>query len=143
MFKNYRGLVIYLKAHARQYIFGFLFLIVTDAAQLYLPQLVRRAVDIAASGLFDMRDILVTALQMIGVAFLIAAGRYCWRSFINGASSQIQRELRDRIYDHLQSLSSTFYARKKTGDLMAHMTTTSRRYGTPPVPVSPWLSTES
>ena len=122
MLKNYRGLLIYLKAHSRQYILGFLFLIVTDAAQLYLPQLVRKAVDTAASGRFDMRDILNAALLMIGVAFLIAAGRYCWRSFINGASRQIEREIRDRLYAHLQSLSATFYGRKKTGDLMAHLT---------------------
>ena len=122
MFKNYRGLFPYLKAHARQYIFGFLFLIVTDAAQLYVPQLVRKAIDIAASGLFEMRDILITALQMIGVALLVAAGRFCWRFFINGASRQIEREIRDRLFNHLQTLSSTFYGRMKTGDLMAHMT---------------------
>jgi ATP-binding cassette, subfamily B, multidrug efflux pump len=122
MFKNYRGLVIYLKAHSRQYIFGFVFLIVTDAAQLYLPQLVRRAIDTAASGRFEMRDILLSALQMIGVAILIAVGRYSWRSYINGASRQIEREIRDRLYGHLQSLSATFYGRKKTGDLMAHLT---------------------
>jgi ATP-binding cassette, subfamily B, multidrug efflux pump len=122
MFKNYRGLFPHLKAHARQYLFGFLFLIITDAAQLYVPQLIRRAIDIAASGIFDMRDILIVAAQMIGMALLIAAGRYGWRILIHSASRQIEREIRDRLYNHLQSLSGSFYGRKKTGDLMAHMT---------------------
>ncbi len=122
MFKNYKSLGVYLKAHAKQYIFGLVFLLVTDAAQLYLPQLIRRAIDIAAKGFFDIHDILIAAAQMIGVAFLIAAGRYCWRYFINGASRQIEREIRDRLFNHLQSLSANFYGRQKTGDLMAHMT---------------------
>lgn len=122
MFKNYRGLFPYLKAHARQYTFGFFFLVITDAAQLYVPQLVRRAIDTAASGLFDMREILTLAAQMIGMALLIAAGRFCWRSFLQGASRQIEREVRDNLFNHLQSLSASFYGRQKTGDLMAHMT---------------------
>ncbi|MBN1685417.1 MAG: ABC transporter ATP-binding protein [Spirochaetales bacterium] len=122
MLKNYRRLGLYLKAHGRQYIFGILFLIVTDAAQLYIPQLVRKAIDLAASGFFGMKEILFAVLPMIGLALLVAFGRYCWRYFINGAARQIEAEIRGDLYNHLQSLSATFYARQKTGDLMAHLT---------------------
>ena len=122
MFRAYRSLVPYLKRHRRQYISGLIFLIITDLCQLYLPQLIRRAVDMVAGGSCSLGNLLPIALQMVGVAMFIALGRFLWRSGINGASRQIEQELRDRVYAHLQTLSSTFYGKNKTGDLMAHMT---------------------
>ena len=122
MLKEYASLLPYLRRHRRQYAFGLLFLIFTDACQLYLPQLVRRGIDIVASGAFKLVDVLVTAMLMLGVATLVAIGRFSWRIFVNTASRQIERELRSDLFDHLQSLSSTYFGRSKTGDLMAHMT---------------------
>ena len=59
---------------------------------------------------------------MCGIAVLIAVGRFFWRHFIQGASRRIEADLREKLFAHLQTLSSTFYGRTKTGDLMAHLT---------------------
>lgn len=122
MVREYRTLLPDLKRHKSRYIGGLVFLVITDSSQLYLPQLIKRAIDLISLGEFTMSSMAAIAAQMTAVATLIAFGRFFWRSFINGASRQIEWELRNRMFQHLQKMSSTFYGRNKTGDLMAHMT---------------------
>jgi ATP-binding cassette subfamily B protein len=122
MLKEFRTLLPYLRKFWPRYAGGLAFLVLTDAGQLYLPQLVRRAIDLIASGSFSLQRILYLVLLMVGTAVLIALGRFFWRYFINGSSRRIEYELRERLFVHLQTLSSTFYGQHKTGDLMAHMT---------------------
>jgi ATP-binding cassette subfamily B multidrug efflux pump len=124
--KEFRTLIPYIRKRLPQYAAGLLFLFVTNGGQLYLPQLLRRAIDTIASGSFNLGDIVPIVAMMVGIAVVIAIGRYLWRYFLGGASRRIEAELRGRLFVHLQSLSSTFYGRIKTGDLMARMTNDMR-----------------
>ncbi len=126
MLKEFRTLIPYIKKRLPQYLAGLFFLLITNGGQLYLPQLLRRAIDTIASGSFTLNDMLPIVLLMVGIAVLIAIGRYFWRYFLGGASRRIEAELRERLFVHLQSLSSTFYGKVKTGDLMARMTNDMR-----------------
>jgi ATP-binding cassette subfamily B multidrug efflux pump len=103
-----------------------LFLFITNGGQVYMPQLLRRAIDTIASGTFALSSMLPIAALMVGIAVVIAIGRFFWRYFLGGASRGIEAELRERLFVHLQSLSSTFYGKVKTGDLMARMTNDMR-----------------
>jgi ATP-binding cassette subfamily B protein len=82
---------------------------------------VRRAVDLVAQAV-SLAGLVPPVLLAIATAGLIALGRFFWRFFINGSSRRIENELRERLFAHLQALSTTFYGKSKTGDLMAHMT---------------------
>jgi len=124
--KEFRTLIPYVKKRLPQYLAGLLFLFVTNGGQVYLPQLLRRAIDTIASGTFSLSSILPIAAVMVGIAVVIAIGRYLWRYFLGGASRSIEAQLRERLFVHLQSLSSTFYGKMKTGDLMARMTNDMR-----------------
>jgi len=124
--KEFRTLIPYLRKRIPQYLAGLFFLLITNGGQLYLPQLLRRAIDTIASGSFTLNDMLPIVLLMVGIAVLIAIGRYFWRYFLGGASRRIEAELRERLFVHLQALSSTFYGKVKTGDLMARMTNDMR-----------------
>jgi ATP-binding cassette subfamily B multidrug efflux pump len=120
--KEFRTLIPYFKKRLPQYLAGLLFLFITNGGQVYMPQLLRRAIDAIASGTFTLNNMLPIVAQMVGIAVVIAAGRFLWRYFLGGASRRIEAELRERLFAHLQSLSSTFYGKVKTGDLMARMT---------------------
>jgi len=122
MLREFRTLLPYLRRYWLRYLAGLFFLVLADAGQLYLPQLMRRAIDLVASGGFALGDLAPPVLLMAGTAVLIALGRFFWRFFINGSSRRIENELRERLFAHLQALSSTFYGKSKIGDLMAHMT---------------------
>jgi ATP-binding cassette subfamily B multidrug efflux pump len=124
--KEFRTLIPYVKKRILQYLAGLLFLFITNGGQLYLPQLLRRAIDTIASGTFSLSSILPIAAVMVGIAVIVAVGRFFWRYFLGGASRSIEAELRERLFVHLQSLSSTFYGKMKTGDLMARMTNDMR-----------------
>lgn len=122
MLKQFKTVLPYFRKYASRYILGFLCLIVVDGAQLIIPQLIRRAINLVSEGSFQLRDILSISLAMVGIAACISLGRYLWRFFIHGSSRRIEVEMRDRLFDHLLQLSGTFYQANKTGDIMAKAT---------------------
>ena len=111
-----------MKKYRLFYGLGIFFLVVVDAAQVFIPRLIKRAVDVIAGGGYVMADVLVPALLMVGIMALIAVGRYFWRYFIIGASRRIEAELRNKLFAHFMEMSSDFFQDNKTGDLMARAT---------------------
>jgi ATP-binding cassette subfamily B protein len=93
-----------------------------DAAQIAIPQFIRRAIDLISSGVFEWGEIISLCIWMITIMALISAGRFLWRYFIHGSSRRIEAEMREKLYGHLQTLSWDFYQKNKIGDLMARST---------------------
>jgi len=107
-----------------RYALGALFLCASDGGQLAIAYLIGRAIDAvgAGAGGGPKPDLARYGLAILGVAVFIALARVGWRNMIFGSSRIIERDLRQRLYDHLQTLSARFYLRHKVGDLMAHAT---------------------
>ncbi|MDR0486969.1 MAG: ABC transporter ATP-binding protein, partial [Treponema sp.] len=116
---EYKSLLPYLARYRRRYVLGLVCLITVDAAQIAVPQFIRRAVDLVSSGVFEWRQIIVLCLWMLGIMTLVSVGRFLWRYFIHGSSRRIEAELRENLFNHLQKLSWDFYQKNKIGDLMA------------------------
>ena len=116
---EYKSLLPYFARYKRQYIGGLVCLIAVDIAQIVIPQFIRRAVDLVSSGVFEWREIIFLALWMVGVMAFISLGRFLWRYFIHGSSRRIETELREKLFEHLQTLSWDFYQKSKIGDLMS------------------------
>ncbi|MDR2096216.1 MAG: ABC transporter ATP-binding protein/permease [Treponema sp.] len=121
-FKEFRTILPYLSRYRRYYIIGFFCLVVVDAGQVIIPQFMRRAIDLIVSGNFTWQAILLYAGAMVGTMAVIALGRFLWRYFIHGSSRRIEAEMRDRLFEHLLTLSYDFYQKNKIGDLMARAT---------------------
>jgi len=119
MLKEYRTLLPLFRKYSLFYLFGLLSLLLTDAGELYIPQLIKRITNIITGGTFSMQAVGRLAVLMISVAAVVAFFRFGWRFFIHGASRRIERDLRDQVFTHLLSLSPDFYQRMKTGDIMA------------------------
>jgi ATP-binding cassette subfamily B protein len=117
--KEYKALFPYLSRYRWRYLGGLVFLVAVDAAQIIIPQLIRRAMDIITEGAFAIRSLVFIALWMIAVMAVISLGRFFWRYFIYGSSQRIEAEMREKLFDHLLSLSYDFYQKNKIGDLMA------------------------
>jgi ATP-binding cassette subfamily B protein len=118
-FREFKTLLPYLSPYRRRYFWGFICLVTVDAAQIVIPQFIRRAVDLIVSGSFSWNRVLFLCLGMVGVMTVISAGRFLWRYFIHGSSRRIETEMRERLFDHLLTLSWDFYQKNKIGDLMA------------------------
>jgi ATP-binding cassette subfamily B protein len=122
VFKQFRSIFPYLKVYRLSYIAGMLCLVVVDASQLVVPQILKRTVDLVSSGSFAMAKVLGLALLLLLVAACISAGRFFWRYFIHGSSRRIETSLRDALFSRLMDLSGGFFQEQKIGDLMARAT---------------------
>jgi ATP-binding cassette subfamily B protein len=121
-FWEFKTLLPWLSRYRWPYIWGFICLVVVDGAQVLIPQLLRRAVDLISGGAFAWSAVFVLALAMVGGMGVISLGRFLWRYFIHGASRRIETEIRERLFAHLLTLSYDFYQKNKIGDLMARST---------------------
>jgi ATP-binding cassette subfamily B protein len=120
--KIFKSLLPYLSKYKRHYILGFVCLVVVDIGQIIIPQFMRRAIDLISRGNFAWSEIVIIGACMAGVMAVIAFGRFLWRYFIHGSSRRIETEMRNRLFEHLLSLSYDFYQKNKIGDLMARAT---------------------
>jgi ATP-binding cassette subfamily B protein len=122
MFKAYKTLIPYMRRYRWYYVGGILCLVVTSGGQLLIPQFIRVAIDTIVAGDFELSRVGIFMLQLVGVAAVIAIGRFGWRFFLHGASRRIEKELRGQLFSHLLTLSPGFYGRNRTGDIMARST---------------------
>ncbi|HOV63785.1 MAG TPA: ABC transporter ATP-binding protein [Spirochaetia bacterium] len=120
--KAFKTLLPYLRKYYLWYIAGIISLIITDGAQIYVPGIIKQGVDIVASGDFHIQQMRDPVIKLCITACIIGISRFGWRFFIQGAARRIEYELRDRLFVHLSTLSSTFYSKNKTGDLMSRFT---------------------
>jgi ATP-binding cassette subfamily B protein len=101
---------------------GLLCLITVDILQLFIPRIIKQAVDDLTGFQIEGRQLLVYALYMIAIAVCIGAFRYVWRRCLLGTSRRVEEGLRNKLFIHLQSLPAAYFDNVKTGDLMAHAT---------------------
>ena len=105
-----------------QFFIGLCALLIVDLLQLFIPRVVKHAIDDLTAGGISSSQLMIYALTVLALALGIGGFRYVWRLNLLGASRRIERSLRDRFFRHLQTLSFSYFARTKVGDLMAHAT---------------------
>ncbi len=101
---------------------GLLALLIVDVLQLFIPRVIKHAIDDLTLGTVSHVRLLVYGLEVLLLALGIGSLRYLWRYFLLGAARRIEKALRDRLFTHLQTLSVSYFSRTKIGDLMAHAT---------------------
>jgi ATP-binding cassette subfamily B protein len=93
-------------------------LVCKDLAQAVQPLMIRGAVDNFRSGATFVRF----ALYLVGLALVKGFFQYWMRVIIIGISRDTEFDLRNDLFAHLIKLSPDFYARTRTGDIMARAT---------------------
>jgi len=103
-------------------IIGILCLMAVDVLQLFIPRVIKWAVDDLTALSIDYAGLAVYAGEIILIAVFMALLRFVWRRFLIGTSRVVEEGLRNRLFNHIQTLSADYFDRVKTGDLMAHAT---------------------
>jgi len=101
---------------------GLACLIAVDFLQLFIPRIIKWAVDDLTAYRINIITLLVYALYIVGIAVLIGIFRYLWRRCLIGTSRRVEEGLRNKLFYHIQTLSASYFDTVKTGDLMAHAT---------------------
>ena len=111
-----------------QFAVGAVFLVGTTAIQLLAPWVLKLAIDNLAVepqtvSISSQRDSLGFYASLI-VAIAVAGGlcRFAMRRLIIGASREIERDLRNDFFGHLQRLPLSYFQASRTGDLMSRAT---------------------
>lgn len=101
---------------------GLVSLIIVDVLQLFIPRIIKWAVDDLTALRIDLHGLLRYALYIAGIALLIGFFRFIWRHCLLGTSRRVEEGIRNTLFAHIQTLSAAYFDHAKTGDLMAHAT---------------------
>ena len=112
----------YIKRHRLQYILGIITLFIVDIANVFIPKMTGNITDGLKAGNIDWAGITHYLLILFLLGLTLAVGRFLWRNFLFGASRSIEKELRNDMFAHLETMDVEFYNQNKTGDLMTRFT---------------------
>lgn len=114
-----RFILSYLKKHTLSVISGLFVLIAVDSTQLIIPKIIQQTLDTIGNSTYSGNLILQKSLLILGLAVLMVILRFFWRFFIVRPSRQIEEQMRNDMFEKLLSLTSAYFNRTRTGDLMA------------------------
>ena len=112
----------YVGRHGLAYILGIGALFAVDLMNALIPRYTGEITDGLEAQAINMDQIWSLILRILILGAVIAIGRFFWRFFIFGSSRSIEKEMRNDLFAHLETLSMHYYNEHKTGDLMAHFT---------------------
>ena len=121
MLKSLRPLFPYMKRYRWGYILGTLSVFLHNGIWILFPQVIRRAVDDLQAGV-TQHKLLIYALLLLAVAAAKGIFQFLTRWVVIGISREVEFDLRNDLFKHLEGLSYSFYQRTRTGDIMARAT---------------------
>ena len=121
MLKRLAYLWPYLRNHRRKLVLGLLSILVSVAVGMATPLLVGNAVD-ALRFEVTRRALLTYGGLIVGVALIQGYFSYLQRMILVGMSRDIEFELRNQYFGHLEKQPPGFFHDHPTGDLMARAT---------------------
>jgi ATP-binding cassette, subfamily B, multidrug efflux pump len=121
MLRDLRPLFVYMRRYRWGYVWGTLACIATNAIWVFFPQVIEKAIDEMKSGT-TRTHILFLASLLVAIALVKGVFLYAQRWILIGISREIEFDLRNDLFLHLEKQDSGFYQRYRTGDIMARMT---------------------
>ncbi|HXP42105.1 MAG TPA: ABC transporter ATP-binding protein [Candidatus Acidoferrales bacterium] len=116
-----RPLLPYLKQHRRGFAFGTLCIVLSNGAWAGLPRVIGKAAQSLEGGV-TRHKLLVFTLQVLALAVVRGIFLFLTRWVVIGISRDIEFDLRNDLFAHLETLSYSYYQRMRTGDIMARVT---------------------
>lgn len=114
-------LLPFLRPYRGAIILGTVVAVLNNAVGILGPWLLKLAVDALQSG---ATTVLLAKYAALIVAVAVGAGvlRFYMRQILIGMSRHAELDLRNALFAHLQKLPASFYNRRRTGDIMARLT---------------------
>src|ERR1700687_4756386 len=119
--KSLRPLFPYLRKYRGSYFIGTICVFINNGVWIFFPLVLRHAVDGLQAGV-TREKLLTYSLELMGVAAIKGIFQFLTRWIVIGISREIEFDLRNDLFRHLESLSYSYYQRTRTGDIMARAT---------------------
>src|ERR1700761_722139 len=121
MLRDLAPLFGYMRRYRWGYVWGTLSCIATNAIWVFFPLVIEKAIDGLEHGI-TRKQVLLLAGLLIAIALAKGVFLYAQRWILIGISREIEFDLRNDLFRQLEQQDSAFYARYRTGDIMARMT---------------------
>ena len=121
MFRNLDPLKPYLYKYRVQFLWGGLVLLLNNLIWIFFPQVIGRAINDLNRGI-TQHKIVSYSLALIAIALAKGLFQFLMRWILIGISREIEFDLRNDLFHHLESLSYSYYQRTRVGDIMARAT---------------------
>jgi len=118
---NLTRLKAHLLKHKRDLVLVVVFSLGTNLFALLIPYILRYTID-GLKTLVNKETLLFYALLIVLISIMGGFFRYLMTRRLMGVAFQVEYELRNDLFDHLQKLSLSYFCRMKTGDIMARAT---------------------
>jgi len=115
-----RRLFGYLVRYRWRYAVGAACLLVTASLAMAVPYLLKRAIDAIGHGA-PAQQVTTYALWIVLIAIAQAVVRTCSRALIFNVGRDVEYDLRNDLFAHLQRLPVAYYQEQQTGDLMSRL----------------------
>ena len=119
--KSLRPLLPYLKRYRWGYVAGTLCVFLTNGIWILFPLVLGKAADDLNSGV-TRHKLLLYAGILLAIATTKGIFQFLTRWIVIGVSRDIEFDLRNDLFQRLESLSYSYYQRHRTGDIMARAT---------------------
>jgi ATP-binding cassette, subfamily B, multidrug efflux pump len=114
-------LIPFLRPYRGAILLGAFVTVLNNAVGILGPWLMKLVVDALQAG--APRSLLAKyAALFVAVAAVAGVLRYYMRQILIGMSRHAELDLRNTLFSHLQKLPASFYNRRRTGDIMARLT---------------------
>jgi ATP-binding cassette subfamily B protein len=121
MLRDLAPLFKYMRRYRWGYLWGTLACIATNAVAVQFPRVLQVAIDAMKHGVTRERILIFSGL-LIAISLVKGVFLYAQRWILIGISREIEFDLRNDLFLHLERQDSGFYQRYRTGDIMARMT---------------------
>jgi len=116
-----RPLLPYLKRYRWGFVAGTVCIVLSNGAWAGLPRVIGKAAQSLEGGA-TRHKLLIFALQVLALAAVRGIFLFLTRWIVIGISRDIEFDLRNDLFAHLETLSYSYYQRMRTGDIMARVT---------------------
>jgi ATP-binding cassette, subfamily B, multidrug efflux pump len=121
VFTSLRPLLPYLKRYRWSYAAGTVCVFLTNGIWILFPLVIGHAADDLREGV-TRHKLLFYAGLLLAIAAFKGIFQFMTRWIVIGISREIEFDLRNDLFKHLERLSFSYYQRNRTGDIMARAT---------------------
>ncbi len=119
--KNLFTLKKYFLKYKSKLLWGFLFILISNAGVVYIPILLKESINQLQNSI-SKEKLLEYSLLIILTSLIAGIFRFLIRQTIIVVSREIEFDLRRDFWNHIQKLPFRFFQNNSTGNIMAHAT---------------------
>lgn len=119
--KNLFTLKKYFARYKKKIFLGFLFILLSNAGAVYIPLITKDAINELSNAVI-IESLIHYAIIIVAASIFAGVFRFLIRETIIVVSREIEFDLRQDFWEHIQQLPLRYFQNNSTGNIMAHAT---------------------